>query len=54
MLMAAGLALPSRSSATFMTVEGQRMSKTIGNVIDPKDAAARFGVDPLRLCLVRK
>jgi methionyl-tRNA synthetase len=55
MLMAAGLALPKQVFGHgFMTVEGQRMSKTLGNVIDPKDAAARFGVDPLRLYLVKE
>ena len=55
MLMAAGLGLPKQVFGHgFMTVEGQRMSKSLGNVIDPKDAASRFGVDPLRLYLVKE
>jgi methionyl-tRNA synthetase len=55
MLLAAGLGLPKQVFGHgFMTVEGQRMSKSLGNVIDPKDAAARFGVDPLRLYLVKE
>jgi methionyl-tRNA synthetase len=55
MLMSAGLGLPAQVFGHgFMTVEGQRMSKSLGNVIDPKDAASRFGVDPLRLYLVKE
>ena len=55
MLMSAGLALPRQVFGHgFMSVEGQRMSKSLGNVIDPKDAAARHGVDPLRLYLVKE
>src|SRR3954467_12892131 len=55
MLMAAGLALPGRVFGHgFMSVEGQRMSKSLGNVIDPKDAASWHGVDPLRLYLVKE
>ncbi len=55
MLMAAGLPLPTQVFGHgFMSVEGQRMSKSLGNVIDPKDAAARHGVDPLRLYLVKE
>ena len=55
MLMSAGLPLPRRVFGHgFMTVDGQRMSKTIGNVIDPADAVRRFGVDPLRLYLIKE
>jgi valyl-tRNA synthetase len=28
-----------------MSVGGQRMSKSLGNVVDPVEAADRFGVD---------
>jgi len=41
----------------FMTVDGQRMSKTLGNLIDPIVAADRLGPqgqDPLRLYLVKE
>jgi methionyl-tRNA synthetase len=55
MLMAAGLELPSQVFGHgFMTVEGQRMSKSLGNVIDPNEAAGSHGVDPLRLYLVKE
>src|SRR5207237_6154877 len=55
MLMSAGIALPRQVFGHgFMTVDGQRMSKTLGNVVDPSDAATRFGVDPLRLYLIKE
>jgi methionyl-tRNA synthetase len=38
----------------FMTVNGQRMSKSLGTVVDPIEAAERFGPDPLRLYLVKE
>src|SRR3954454_15035111 len=55
MLMAAKIALPRHIFGHgFMTMNGQRMSKTLGTIIDPVDAAARLGVDPLRLYLVKE
>jgi methionyl-tRNA synthetase len=55
MLMAAGLPLPRQVFGHgFMTVNGQRMSKSLGTVIDPSEAAARSGADPLRLYLVKE
>jgi methionyl-tRNA synthetase len=55
MLMSAGLLLPAQVFGHgFITVDGQRMSKSIGNVVDPSDAAARLGVDPLRLYLIKE
>jgi methionyl-tRNA synthetase len=55
MLMAAGLPLPGQVFGHgFMSVDGQRMSKSLGNVVDPKDAASWLGVDPLRLYLVKE
>src|SRR5438045_9435914 len=38
----------------FMTMNGQRMSKTLGTTVDPIVAADRFGPDPLRLYLVKE
>jgi methionyl-tRNA synthetase len=38
----------------FVYFKGERMSKTLGTVVDPLDAADRFGPDPLRLYLVRE
>ncbi|MBV9750444.1 MAG: methionine--tRNA ligase, partial [Acetobacteraceae bacterium] len=54
-LMAAGLPLPRRVfSHGWWTVEGQKMSKSLGNVIDPLALAATYGVDPLRYFLLRE
>jgi methionyl-tRNA synthetase len=55
MLMSAGLPLPRRVFGHgFMTLNGQRMSKSLGTIVDPIEAAARNGVDPLRLYLVKE
>jgi methionyl-tRNA synthetase len=55
MLMSAGLALPRQVFGHgFMSVDGQRMSKTLGNVIDPADVVKKFGVDPLRLYVIKE
>jgi len=55
MLMSAGIALPAQVFGHgFITVDGQRMSKSIGNVVDPSEAATRLGVDPLRLYLIKE
>jgi methionyl-tRNA synthetase len=55
MLMGAGLPLPRQIFGHgFMTLNGQRMSKTLGNLIDPVDAANRHGADPLRLYLAKE
>jgi methionyl-tRNA synthetase len=35
-------------------LNGQRMSKTLGTIVDPIDAADRLGADPLRLYLVKE
>ena len=55
MLMAADIALPKRVFAHgWWTIEGEKMSKSIGNVIDPRELAETFGVDPLRFFLLRE
>jgi methionyl-tRNA synthetase len=54
MLLSAGLDLPRRVVVHgFMTLEGGRISKTTGNVIDPADLVAEFGTDPVRYYLMR-
>ena len=54
-LLAAGLPPPERIAANgWWTVEGEKMSKSIGNVIDPRDLAAEFGLDALRFFLLRE
>jgi len=55
MLMSAGLALPDQVFGHgFVSVDGQRMSKSLGNVIHPEELVARFGVDPVRLYLLKE
>jgi methionyl-tRNA synthetase len=58
MLMSAKIALPRQVFGHgFMTMNGQRMSKTLGTIIDPIEAADRLGPqgqDPLRLYLVKE
>jgi methionyl-tRNA synthetase len=54
-LMAAGLPVPRRVFAGgWWTVEGEKMSKSVGNVIDPRTLVDEFGVDPLRFFLLRE
>ena len=54
-LMAAGLPVPKRCYANgWWTVEGEKMSKSVGNVVDPRDLIAEFGLDPLRYFLLRE
>lgn len=38
----------------FITSEGQKMSKSLGNVVDPFEVAAEFGTDALRYYLLRE
>jgi methionyl-tRNA synthetase len=54
MLMSAGIDLP-RSVAVhgFMTLEGQRISKTTGNIVDPVELADEYGSDAVRYYLMR-
>jgi methionyl-tRNA synthetase len=55
MLMSAKLPLPREVFGHgFMTLNGQRMSKSLGTAIDPIEAAARLGSDPLRLYLTKE
>ncbi|MCC7242745.1 MAG: methionine--tRNA ligase [Acidobacteria bacterium] len=55
MLMSAGLPLPGRIFGHgWVFFKGERMSKTMGNIVDPLDAAKRFGPDPLRLYLTKE
>ncbi len=55
MLMSAGLLLPRQVFGHgFVHFKGQKMSKSLGTVLDPVDAAEKFGPDPLRLYLVKE
>ena len=53
MLISAGLALPKEIFIHgLFTVNGQKMSKTIGNIIDPIELAEKFGADAARYLLL--
>lgn len=55
MLASAGIPLPNTEFVHgYITVEGQKISKSVGNVIDPFDLQSRFGTDPLRYYLLRE
>jgi methionyl-tRNA synthetase len=54
-LMAAGLAPPRRvMSHGWWTIEGEKMSKSLGNAIEARALAAAYGLDPLRYFLLRE
>jgi methionyl-tRNA synthetase len=54
-LMSAGIAVPRRIfSHGFLFNRGEKMSKSVGNVIDPFALADAYGVDPLRFFLLRE
>jgi methionyl-tRNA synthetase len=54
-LMAAGLQPPKRVFATgWWTNEGQKISKSLGNVIDPLELIATYGLDQTRYFLMRE
>jgi methionyl-tRNA synthetase len=54
-LMAAGVAPPKRVFAHgWWTIEGQKMSKSLGNVISPYDLVDKYGVDASRYFLLRE
>src|SRR5690349_11697149 len=53
--MAAGLEPPRRVFAHgWWTVEGQKMSKSLGNFIPPKALVDKYGLDPVRYFLLRE
>jgi methionyl-tRNA synthetase len=55
MLMALGLPLPKKVFAHgWWTVEGQKMSKSVGNVVDPIEVGKEFGVDGFRYFILRE
>jgi methionyl-tRNA synthetase len=54
-LMSAGLALPRQVFGHgFLLHKGEKMSKSLGNVVDPIELAQHFGVDQLRYFLLRE
>lgn len=54
-LMAANLPLPKRVFAHgWWTVEGEKMSKSVGNVVAPQELVETFGIDQTRYFLLRE
>ncbi len=55
MLLSAGLPVPRQIVTTgFFTIDGQKISKSLGNTIDPLELAATYGNDALRYFLLRE
>ncbi|GLI54259.1 methionine--tRNA ligase [Thermodesulfovibrio yellowstonii] len=55
MLMALGLPLPRNIFAHgWWTVEGKKMSKSLGNVVNPWEVIKKYGVDAFRYFLFRE
>jgi methionyl-tRNA synthetase len=54
-LLSAGLKLPKQLFVhEYFTVNGQKMSKTLGNVIDPVEMITKYGADAVRYyCLAK-
>ncbi len=54
-LMSLGMELPKRVFAHgWWTVDGQKMSKSLGNVVSPSEIASVYGVDQFRFFLFRE
>ncbi len=54
MLLSAGLPIPHEVFVHgYLTVNGQKISKSLGNVVDPLAEAEKYGVDPFRYYLLR-
>lgn len=55
MLLSAGLAIPENIYVHgFITSEGQKMSKSLGNVVDPFEFTEKYGIDPVRYYLLKE
>lgn len=55
LLLAIGEKVPHAVFAHgFFTFDGQKMSKTLGNVLDPVELAAKYGADAVRYFLLRE
>ncbi len=54
LLIAAGLELPKKLFVHgYLLMDGEKMSKSLGNVLDPFEAIDSFGADALRFYLLR-
>jgi methionyl-tRNA synthetase len=54
-LLSAKIALPKELFVHgYITINGQKMSKSLGNVIDPVELVKKYGTDPVRYYLLRE
>lgn len=54
MLLSAQLDLPKKIAVHgYITVDGKKMSKSLGNVIDPFDLVKEYGLEPVRYFLLK-
>ncbi len=55
MLLAIGEKLPKEVFAHgFFTIDGQKMSKTVGNVLEPNELVKKYGADAVRYAILRE
>ena len=55
MLLSAGISLPKKVFAHgFFTVKGEKMSKSLGNVVDPLELSKKYSIDSIRYYLIRE
>ncbi len=55
MLLSAGLPRPTKEFVHgYLTINGEKISKSIGNVISPNDVVAKYGCDANRYYLLRE
>ncbi|MCX6808421.1 MAG: methionine--tRNA ligase [Candidatus Berkelbacteria bacterium] len=53
MLLSSGIFAPLQvASHEYLTINGQKMSKSLGNIIDPDELTNRYGVDATRYLLI--
>lgn len=54
MLLSAKLELPKSISVHgYITADGQKMSKSLGNVIEPYELVEKYGIEPVRFYLLK-
>ena len=55
MLLSAGISLPRKIFVHgYITVEGQKISKSLGNIIVPREIVGKYGADAIRYYLLRE
>jgi methionyl-tRNA synthetase len=55
MLLSAGVPIPRQVLGHgWVTFKGEKLSKSLGNIVDPLEVTARYGPDPLRFFLLKE